>query len=104
MRHPSNRAERRYARELARNHRRTHIYIWHLRTGDHERNLRWNRGGKQYFACVNRCLHSMVDRHEAHRTVKRLRRTDWLRASDSPILNLANKLTGGWPNRWECRM
>ena len=81
MRHPSHRAERRHAR----NHRRTHIYIWHLRTGYHEENLGWNRGGKQYFACGNRCLHSMLDRHEAHCTVKRLRRTDWLRASDSPI-------------------
>jgi hypothetical protein len=87
MRHPSNRAERRDARELARNRRRTYIYIWHLCTGDHEENLGWNRGGKQYFACGNRCLHSMADRHQAHRTVKRLRRTDWLRASDSPAFD-----------------
>lgn len=79
MRHPSNRAERRHARELARSRRRTHIYIWHLPIGDPEKNLGWNRGGKQYFACGNRCLHSMVDRQEAHRTVKRLRRADWLR-------------------------
>ena len=79
MRHPSNRAERRYARELARNRRRTHIYHWHLHIGGPEGNLGWNRGGKQYTACGNRCLHSMVDRHEAHREVKRLRRGSWQR-------------------------
>lgn len=77
MRHPSNRAERRQARELARNHRRVRIYLMHLRTHDPESNSAWNRGGKQSFACGNRCFHSMVTRHEAHSKVKRLRRTHW---------------------------
>lgn len=79
MRHPSNRAERRYARELARNRRRTHIYLWHLPIGSPEENLGWNRGGKQYMAHGNRCFHSMSDRHEVRREVKRLRRANWQR-------------------------
>jgi len=77
MRHPSNRAERRHAREVARNRRRTQIYLWNWPHYDPRKNTGWNRGGKQYFACGNRCLHSMVDRHDAHLAVKKLRRAIW---------------------------
>lgn len=78
MSHPSSRAERRQAREVARNRRR-HTHPW-LRwsPGFDPRECRdWSRGGKQYFACGNRCGHSRELRYLAHRRVKRLRRIDW---------------------------
>jgi len=71
MRHPSNRAERRQAREVAR---RTHPSLrW--QHGFEPRECRnWNRGGKQYFACGNRCAHSRESRYLARLKVKWLRR------------------------------
>lgn len=81
MRHPSNRLERRKAREGARDRRRTHPYLCRRRDFDPRECRDWNRGGKQYFACGNRCGHSRESRHLAHIKVKRLRRTNW--AADS---------------------
>ena len=77
--HPTNRAERRHTREVWRNYRRFIILVlWNHYPGyDLEKakeNGGWNRGGKQYFACGNRCLHSMMERLSDHRDVKRLRR------------------------------
>jgi hypothetical protein len=77
MRHPSNRAERRQAREVARSRRRTHPCLHRQRDFDPRECRDWNRGGKQYFACGNRCGYSRESRYLAHRIVKRLRRTDW---------------------------
>lgn len=79
MKHPQNRAARRYAREVWRNHRRTHIFLWTDRSDYRngwtpESNGGWNKGGKQYQAHGNRCMHSMYDRHERHQEVKALRR------------------------------
>jgi len=77
MRHPSNRAERRQARKVARNRRRTHPCLrWQFGFNPRESRA-WNRGGKQYFACGNRCSHSRESRYLAHLKVKRLRRTNW---------------------------
>jgi hypothetical protein len=74
MRHPSTRAERRYAREVARNRRRAHQYLYWLRPGEDPRESSgWNRGGKQYFACGNRCGHRWFERYARRREVKRLR-------------------------------
>jgi hypothetical protein len=77
MRHPSNRAERRQARKVARNRRHTHTSLRCPRGFDPRECRDWNRGGKQYFACGNRCGHSRESCYLAHRIVKRLRRTDW---------------------------
>ena len=74
--HPTNRAERRHIREVWRNYRRYIIYaLWHSRNlEDAMQNTGWDRGGKQYFACGNRCLHSKLERWSDHLDVKRLRR------------------------------
>jgi hypothetical protein len=86
MRHPSTRGERRYAREVARNRRRKHLYLIHLSSEiPHEQNTVWNHGGKQCFAHGNRCAHSMADRHEHRRQLKRSRRL-----SDMP------RIEGAW--------
>jgi hypothetical protein len=70
-------AERRQARKVARNHRRTHPSLrWRL-DFDPREYREWNRGGKQYFACGNRCGHSRESRYLAHLKVKHLRRTSW---------------------------
>jgi hypothetical protein len=74
MRHPSTRGERRYARELARNRRRTHLFIYRWPNYDPRENRGWNKGGKQYIAHGNRCFHSMMDRHERRTQIKRSRR------------------------------
>jgi hypothetical protein len=77
MRHPSNRAERRQARKIARNRRRSYPHL-HWRLDSNPRECRdWNRGAKQYFACGNRCGHSRESRYLDHLKVKRLRRTNW---------------------------
>lgn len=73
MRHPSTRAERRYAREVARNRRRLRIYVYRSWVVEPQENGGWNRGGKQYFACGNRCFDSMTRRHERKQELKRLR-------------------------------
>jgi hypothetical protein len=62
MRHPSTRGERRYARELARNRRRKHLFIYRWPNYDPRENRGWSKGGKQYIAHGNRCFHSMADR------------------------------------------
>jgi hypothetical protein len=72
MTHPSNRSERRYAREVARNRRRTHIFIHRWYNEVPQENRGWNKGGKQYFACGNRCM--SIEHHEEYKELKALRR------------------------------
>lgn len=74
MYHPTTRSERRYAREVARNRRRTHIIVNCWYTLDPSENGGWNKGGKQYFACGNRCLSATLNDYESHKEIKRLRR------------------------------
>ena len=75
MRHPSTRAARRYARACSLARRQSQIRDIYTRRGeDPTRNLGWNKGGKQYTACGNRCAHSMADRFLARQKVKHLRR------------------------------
>ena len=77
--HPTNRAERRYTREVWRNYRRFIILaLWNhypnYNLDEAMQNGGWNKGGKQYFACGNRCLHSKLERWSDHLEVKRRRR------------------------------
>jgi hypothetical protein len=77
--HPSNRAERRNVREVWRNYRRFIILTsWnHYPSYNMERAMEnggWFKGGKQYFACGNRCPYAMLDRYFNHQEVKRFRR------------------------------
>ena len=77
--HPTNRAERRHTREVWRDYRRFIILaLWNnypsYNLEEAMENGGWNRGGKQYFACGNRCMHSMWERCNNHLEVKRLRR------------------------------
>jgi hypothetical protein len=84
--HPKNRAERRHVREVWRNYRRYIILaLWsgypapRYNLEAAMQNGGWLKGGKQYFACGNRCSHSMYERMECHLEVKRLRaeRIEW---------------------------
>ena len=77
MRHPSTRAERRFARFLAqlRYNKQLQSY-WTYRTGRYgsaETNLLWNHGGKRCEAHGNRCAHSLSERYERRQLVKALR-------------------------------
>jgi hypothetical protein len=74
MKHPTTRGDRRYARKVWRNHRRTHILLWTCPYDRPEINLGWNKGGKQYQGHGNRCMHSMSERYERRQEVKALRR------------------------------
>lgn len=76
MKHPTTRGYRRYAREIWRNHRRTTIFtLWSgYSIHDAMRNGGWLKGGKQYFACGNRCFDAMYRRIEANREAKKIRR------------------------------
>jgi hypothetical protein len=77
--HPQNRAERRHVREVWRNYRRTIIFTTWGRGNHYDlehamQNGGWLKGGKQYFACGNRCQGAMLERWSDHLEVKALRR------------------------------
>ena len=75
--HPRNRAERRHIREVWRNHRRKLIvqfYSYQHQPHIAELNKGWMAGGKQYFACGNRCSLAMWTRYQNHAEVRALRR------------------------------
>ena len=77
MHHPRTRAERRYARETWRNHRRKIIAtLYTFRSKDPTLNLGWFKAGKQYTACGNRCVHRIYERLDNRKELKALRRTD----------------------------
>ncbi|GAA3763657.1 hypothetical protein GCM10022270_23590 [Terriglobus aquaticus] len=75
MRHPSTRAERRFARAVARERYRSRLRTctWSERQ-DPQSSPSWNRGAKECEAHGNRCGHSMIDRWEARQEVKAVRR------------------------------
>jgi hypothetical protein len=84
MNHPHTRAERRHARDVWRNRRRTHIFVFYSSWPSHRYNLEeamqnggWQKGGKKYFACGNRCMSAMLERYSDHQEVKALRRQKW---------------------------
>jgi len=102
MRHPLNRAERREARKFARNRRRrTHPWLRWSPRYDPREGSDWNRGGKQYCACGNRCGHSREARYLAHRTVKHLRRTDWLQISSRSGTRFGTSIGEKWQQEFE---
>jgi hypothetical protein len=79
MQHPRTRAERRHARETWRNHRRKTIAIYFAgnfsgKIKDPTRNRGWNRGGKQYTACGNRCGDCIYTRIGHRKQLKQTRR------------------------------
>ena len=74
MRHPSTRAERRYAWSLARRRYRNKLnFFCYPSRRQPEENKYWNRGGKQCEAHGNRCAHSLIGRQERRRSVKAFR-------------------------------
>jgi hypothetical protein len=57
MKHPLSRSERRYAREVWRNHRRRVMMTWaSYRTEDPTYNIWWLHSGKQCSGHGNRCM------------------------------------------------
>jgi hypothetical protein len=75
MQHPHSRSERRYAREIWRNHRRKIIFTRYTsRSSDPTENSGWLKGGKQYFACGNRCGHCIMQHNLERKELKSLRR------------------------------
>jgi hypothetical protein len=87
MQHPRTRAERRYARETWRNHRRKIITLIYTsrRQNDPTKNRGWNKGGKQYTACGNRCGHCIYTRIEQRQQLKQIRRKITLNNIDITI-------------------
>lgn len=76
MKHPKTRGERRHVREIWRNYRRTTIFTLYSNSSLEEamENRGWLYGGKQYFACGNRCFDAMYRRAERKKEVKQIRR------------------------------
>ena len=77
MRHPSTRAERRHARTLSKLRYQRFLQLIHSYQSTQEAaemNRLWNHGGKRCEAHGNRCAHSLIERYEARREIKRLRR------------------------------